>query len=193
MRKTFLDFLRKRANTLFAVMLLAVSFNVSAEIIFGEYGDDEETKPREYKVLPVVLPAFPDEEKLLPFNVGPTQTQSFFVDPASLSVSEDEVRYTMVTKSVAGARNVSYEGIRCGTFEFRRYAYGHRGDKWVMSKNEDWRQINFYAANRPRAVLVQEFFCDGKAIAGSAEDMIFRIRYNRPIVRNNYTGSSFAY
>ena len=63
----------------------------------------------------------------------------------------------MVTKSNAGAKNVSYEGVRCGTFEFRRYAYGHRNGKWVMSKNEDWRLINFHAANRPRAVLVQEF------------------------------------
>ena len=103
-------------------MLLLVSVHASAEIIFGEYGDDEDEKPREYKVLPVNLPAFPDEEKLLQFEIGPTQTQSFFVDPASVSVSPDEIRYTMVTKSSAGARNVSYEGVRCGTFEFRRYA-----------------------------------------------------------------------
>ncbi|WAV91714.1 CNP1-like family protein [Oxalobacter aliiformigenes] len=108
-----------------------------------------------------------------------------------MSVGKDEIRYTMVTKSQAGATNVSYEGIRCGTFEFRRYAYGHRDNKWVMSKNETWRPINFYAANRPRAVLTQEYFCDGKGIAGSNEDMIFRIRYNRSLVKNKYTGSSF--
>ena len=193
MRKKWLDILDDWVKWAMAVMLLLVSVHASAEIIFGEYGDDEEEKPREYKVLPVKLPAFPDEEKLLPFEIGPTQTQSFFIDPESISVSPDEIRYTMVTKSNAGAKNVSYEGVRCGTFEFRRYAYGHRNGKWVMSKNEDWRLINFHATNRPRAVLVQEFFCDGKAIAGSAEDMIFRIRYNRPIIRNNYTGSSYSY
>ena len=193
MRKKWLDVFAGWIRLTGGLMLLLVSVHASAEIIFGEYSDDEDEKPREYKVLPVNLPAFPDEEKLLEFEIGPTQTQSFFIDPASVSVSPDEIRYTMVTKSNAGAKNVSYEGVRCGTFEFRRYAYGHRNNKWVMAKNEDWRPINFYAANRPRAVLVQEFFCDGKAIAGSAEDIIFRVRYNRPINRNNYTGSSFEY
>ena len=163
MRKKWLDVFAGWIRWTGGLMLLLVSVHASAEIIFGEYSDDEDEKPREYKVLSVNLPAFPDEEKLLEFEIGPTQTQSFFIDPASVSVSPDEIRYTMVTKSNAGA------------------------------KNEDWRPINFYAANRPRAVLVQEFFCDGKAIAGSAEDIIFRVRYNRPINRNNYTGSSFEY
>lgn len=192
MRKTFLDFLFERAKILVFVTLLAVSFHASAEIIFGQYGSDEEEEtPKEVKIMPLVLPAFPKEDNLLPFRVGPTQTQAFFIDMTSLSVGEDEVRYTMVTKSSAGAINVSYEGIRCSTFEFRRYAYGHRDDKWVMSKNETWRLINFYAANRPRAVLMQEYFCDGKGIAGSSEDMIFRIRYDRSLTKNKYTGSSF--
>lgn len=191
MRKTWSEFFEGWLKWAGAVALLFVSVHASAEIIFGEYGDDEEETPREYKVLPVKLPAIPVDEKLLPFEVGPTQTQSFFIDPESISVSPDEIRYTMVTKSNAGAKNVSYEGIRCGTFEFRRYAYGHRDGKWGMSKNEDWRLINFHAANRPRAVLVQEFFCDGKAIAGSAQDMVFRIRNKRSIIRNNYTGSAF--
>ena len=192
MQKTFLDFLQNRAKVLVSLALLAVSCHVSAEIIFGEYGSDEEDEtPKEVKIMPLVLPEFPKEDNLLSFQVSPTQTQTFFIDATSLSVGEDEIRYTMVTKSQAGATNVSYEGIRCGTFEFRRDAYGHRDNKWVMSKNETWRPINFYAANRPRAVLTQEYFCDGKGIAGSNEDMIFRIRYNRSLFKNKYTGSSF--
>ncbi len=172
-------------------MLLTVGFHVSAEIIFGEYGDDDEETPKEIKVMPLVLPEFPKEDDLLSFQVGPTQTQSFFIDPASLSVGEDEIRYTMVAKSKAGATNISYEGIRCRTFEFRRYAYGYRDNKWVMSKNEVWRPINFYAANRPRAVLTQEYFCDGRSIAGTDKDMVLRIRYNRSIEKRKYTGSTF--
>lgn len=188
MQKTFLDFFRGRIKALLALVLLTASFHVSAEIIWGEYGsdDDEEETPKEVKVMPLVLPEFPKEENLLPFEVGPTQTQRFFIDASSLSVGEDEIRYTMVTKSIAGAVNTSYEGIHCNTYEFRRYAYGHRDNKWVLSKNEDWRPINFYAANRPRAALTLDFFCDGKSIAGSAEDMIFRIRYNRSMEKNKY-------
>lgn len=187
------DFLRRVIMTLCPFMLLMIAVPASAEIIFGEYGpdDEEEEKPKEVKVMPLVLPAFPEEDRLLPFEVSATQTQTFFVDPASLSIGEDEIRYTMVTKSSAGAVNISYEGIHCNAADFRRYAYGHRDKKWVMSKNEIWRPINFYAANRPRAVLAQEYFCNGKTIAGPVEDIVFRIRYNRPLTDNNYTGSSF--
>lgn len=194
MQKTFHDFFHGKVKALFALVLLTASFHSCAEIIWGEYGsddDEEEETSREVKVMPLVMPEFPVEDNLLPFEVGPTQTQTFYIDPASLSVGEDEIRYTMVTKSTAGAVNISYEGIHCSTYEFRRYAYGHRDKKWVMSKNEDWRPVNFYAANRPRAALIQDFFCDLKSIAGSAEDMIFRIRHNRSVEKNKYTGDAF--
>ena len=192
MQKTFLDYLRGSARFAVLTVLLAVGFPASAEIIFGEYGsDDEDEAPKEVKVMPLVLPEFPKEENLLPFGGGSTQTQDFFIDSTSLSVGEDEIRYTLVTKSRAGAMNISYEGIHCDTLEYRRYAYGHKDNKWVMSKSETWRRINFYAPNRPRALLTQEYFCDLKSIAGSKEDMIFRIRYNRSVEKRKYTGSSF--
>lgn len=192
MQKTFLDYLRKNARLLALAMLLAAGFHASAEIIFGEYGsDDEDETPKEVKVMQLVLPEFPREENLLPFGGGPTETQDFFIDSTSLSVGEDEIRYTLVTKSRAGAINISYEGIHCDTMEYRRYAYGHKDKKWAMSKSETWRKINFYAANRPRALLAQEYFCDLTSIAGSKEDMIFRIRYNRSVEKRKYTGSSF--
>ena len=192
MRKTFLDCLYGSVKVLVLTVFLATGFHASAEIIFGEYGsDDEDETPKEVEVMPLQLPEFPKEENLLPFRGGPTETQDFFIDSTSLSVGEDEIRYTLVTKSRAGAVNISYEGIHCNTLEYRRYAYGHKDGKWVMSKSETWRKINFYAATRPRALLAQDYFCDLTSIAGSKEDMIFRIRYNRSIEKRKYTGSSF--
>ena len=69
MRKKWLDVFAGWIRWTGGLMLLLVSVHASAEIIFGEYSDDEDEKPREYKVLPVNLPAFPDEEKLLEFEI----------------------------------------------------------------------------------------------------------------------------
>ena len=91
---------------LLLLLLMSFSLQAAADItIIGDTGwpDDEveEDKPREFKVLPVVLPAYPQEEDLLPFEIGPTQTQLFFLDAKSVSISgEDEVRYTLVAKSM---------------------------------------------------------------------------------------------
>ena len=171
-----------------AAMIVSVSIHAAhAEIFFGERGldEDDEEKPKVKKEMPFVLPAFPKEENLLPFEVSPTQTQEFFIDKDSMSVGEEEIRYTMVSKSRAGAVNITYEGMKCSTFEIKRYAYGSKDGKWTVSKHAEWRPIQFYAANRPHGALAQDYFCEEKAIAGKKEDMIFRIKYNRSIKNKN--------
>ena len=58
-----------------------------------------------------------------------------------------------------------------------------------MSKNETWRPISWYSANRPRAVLWLDYFCDAAHIEGPAELIVDRLRYNRPLQRENkYNG-----
>ena len=97
------------ARMLLAAMIVSASIHAAhAEIFFGERGldEDEEEAPKVKKEMPLVLPAFPKEENLLPFEVSPTQTQEFFIDSNSLTVGEDEIRYTMVSKSRAGAVNI---------------------------------------------------------------------------------------
>lgn len=55
----------------------------------------------------------------------------FFVDAATLSVSDDGiVRYVLVARSPGGVDNVSLEGMRCATSEVRIYALGRDG-AWV--------------------------------------------------------------
>ena len=155
------------ARMLLAAMIVSASIHAAhAEIFFGERGLDE-------------------DEDLLPFEVSPTQTQEFFIDSNSLTVGEDEIRYTMVSKSRAGAVNITYEGMKCATFEIKRYAYGSKDGKWTVSKHAVWRDIQFYSSNRPHGALAQDYFCEEKAIAGKKEDMIFRIKYNRSIKNKN--------
>lgn len=185
------DFFRAGWKGLVILLLMAFSLQARADItILGDTGwpedEEEDDKPREFKVLPVVLPAYPQEEDLLPFEIGPTQTQKFFLDAKSISISgEDEVRYTLIAKSSTGALNVSYEGLRCASKEYRRFAYADRKGEWTMSKSEAWHPINWYAANRPRAVLWLDYFCDEAHIEGPAEVIVDRIRYNRPLQKEN--------
>lgn len=169
---------------LFALLCAAFA-GVHAKGLFG--ADDAEEKAKKAKVeWAVTLPAYPIPENLLPFSSGPTATQEFAIDSKSLAVGADEVRYTLVTTSKAGARNVSYEGIRCSSFETKRYAFGHRDGKWVQAQSAAWMPIQFYSANRPQAVLAQEYLCLGGTIEGKAKDMLERIRYGQSLQEIKY-------
>lgn len=156
---------------------------------FFESEDDSEEKSKISLEMPVSLPAFPLQENALPFPVGPVATQSFAIDPGSLTVSPDEVRYTLLTTSKAGAKNISYEGIRCSTFQMKRYAFGHGNGKWSLSREGAWAPISFLSANRPEAVLAQDYFCLEGTIADKPEQMLDRIRYNRSLQSEKYKGN----
>lgn len=147
-------------------------------------GSEEENKPK--KEMSLVLPAFPKDEDLLPFYVSPIQTQKFTIDEKSLLVGEDEIRYTLVGTSSAGAKNITYEGIKCDSGMMRRYAIGRYDGTWTLSKHDEWKDIHFRDANRPQAALVLNYFCQGKAIASKRDQMIFRIRHNRSLQTDKY-------
>jgi len=141
----------------------------------GNSGFEDNDQP--WQESEITLPAPPQSQDLLPFYVSPIATQSFAIDAKSVTVDSDGViRYTLVATSSSGARNVSYEGIRCATYESKRYAFGQPDGAWSRSRYGQWRTIHGYAANRPQAVLAKNYFCRELTIAGSAEDMVERIR-----------------
>ena len=168
------------------IALICFMFNVSAESPLGLDEDKERLKQMQEEA-PVVLPAFPAEENLLYFDVSPMQTMKFAIDSKSLVIAGHEVRYTLVATSSFGAKNISYEGIRCFSYETRRYAYGHK-DGWKPAKNDKWRRIQSNTANRSQAALVQDYFCTDKMIEGKPEDMLDRIRYRRSLYKKQYHG-----
>jgi hypothetical protein len=91
-----------------------------------------------------------------------------------------------VAKSQEGATNISYEGIRCQSFERKLYAFGRADGSWSRSRRDQWEPIINNAANRQHAALAKDYFCEEKAIAGKAENMVRRIRYQQTLSPQNY-------
>lgn len=150
-----------------------------AAVNFEETFDDAEKPGKEIEVR---LPAAPKPENLALFDVSATATQTFAVDLKSITVGADEViRYILISTSSAGFNNVSYEGIRCASFEKKSYAFGRPDGTWSRSRKDKWERIVRNAANRPHAVLAQAYFCQNLTVAGSAEKMMERLRSKRPL------------
>lgn len=119
--------------------------------------DDEEKPEVEAQAQ---LPDPPKPDNLIEFYVSEVTTNRFFVDSASLSVGADgAIRYTAVIKTAAGARNVSFEGIRCGSRERRLYAFGRQDNSWSNARNSAWAPLTTTGPSRYQYVLMREYFC----------------------------------
>ncbi len=144
---------------------------------------DDETKP--WQEIAVQFPAMPSEADLLPFDVSATATQRFALDAKSLTLGSDAVvRYTLVTQSAAGARNVSYEGIRCASLEYKIYALGHADGTWSRARRDQWQPIVNNAMNRQQAALVQDYFCMANSPAGGVGEMLRRLRRHETLTKD---------
>ena len=122
------------------------------------------------------LPAFPELGAALPFFVSSATDNRFFIDPASLSVGEDGVvRYTLIVVSPAGATNITFEGIRCKTREFKIYAFGRDGS-WSRNRHARWADIRYQDRNRQHHVLYHDFFCPGGVIAHDAPEIVSALK-----------------
>lgn len=142
--------------------------------------DDADTKDKPLAEIDWQLPAPPATENMLPFFVSATTRQSFAIDAKSLTVDTDGVvRYTLVGTSSAGAKNISYEGIRCSSFERRLYAVGHADGTWARARSSEWQPIAATGASLQYAELAQNYFCNSGLTAGKADQIINAIRYHR--------------
>lgn len=168
---------------MFAVF--AITFgSARAESPFEEEFDDTE-KP--WQEITIQLPELPATENLLPFEaISATATQSFAVDAKSLTTGSDGVvRYTLVSTSSSGAKNISYEGIRCHSMERKLYAFGQANGSWSRARRDKWETIPRHSTNNHHATLALEYFCDGRAIAGNINDIVNRLKWRQPIHRDN--------
>ncbi|MDR0378842.1 MAG: CNP1-like family protein [Candidatus Accumulibacter sp.] len=146
-------------------------------VAFSAHFDDEfDEKP--WQEIEVTLPAFPEPENLIPLDVGAVTTgMRFLIDEKSISVDSDEViRYSLVVISSSGARNVSFEGMRCADAERRVYAFGQADGTWSRARGNQWTRIR---GNRDsyRVVLFSDYFCAiGHRAITSAKDAIHILR-----------------
>ena len=136
----------------------------------GDGGDGGDGS-RPEQATKVSFPPFPQAENLIPFAVSATTENKFMIDGESLSVSPDRVvSYTLVIESPAGARNVTYEAMRCATAERRLYAIGRSDGTWSKARGDQWRRIQESTLNRHYAALFGEYFCTIGVILRDAED-----------------------
>lgn len=119
----------------------------------------------------VAMPAALDKSALIEFFVSAASDFRFFIDGATLSVGDGIVRYVLVARSPSGVENVSYEGMRCSTGEYRRYASGRADGSWVGTAG-GWRAINAASVMRWHQALHHEYFCPQWQPIASAEDGI---------------------
>lgn len=132
---------------------------------------DRDADEKPWQEIAAQLPAFPQPENLIPFFVSSASDNKFMIDGESLSVTTDGVvRFTLVIISPSGARNVSYEGMRCATGERRLYALGHSDQTWSKARNDQWTRIGENSLNRQHAALYKDYFCPIGTFLRDAED-----------------------
>ena len=99
----------------------------------------------------------------------------FFVDALSVSVDEEGVvRYVLVARSREGIDNVSFEGMRCSTNEYRIYALGRDG-AWV-GRPTDWRKMDVQSVQRWHHELATNYFCPQRQPIGNAKEGVWALR-----------------
>jgi hypothetical protein len=153
--------------------LLGLFFSFSS----AQAGFEEDYEKQTWQEIAVQLPAAPQKESLIPFYVSAATDNKFFVDPGTLTVGVDGVvRYVLVVLTSGGARNVSYEAMRCETRERRIYASGRIDGTWSKSRSNEWEPIREAVANRHYAALFIEYFCPGGVIVRRAEEAVGALR-----------------
>ena len=155
---------------------LAMAISVLASSVMAAQAFDDEYDAKPWAEIAVQLPAYPAEGNLLPFSVGSVRDRQFLVDTNSLSIGSDGVvRYSLVIVSSAGARNVSYEGLRCETAERRFYAFGRPDATWSKARGNQWAAIQG-GSNNHHVELLTNYFCSIRLPVGSVEDIKRRLR-----------------
>lgn len=147
---------------------------------YYECYDFEEESTEAWQEVKSKLPAAPNPDALIPFEVSVANANRFYVDPASISIGKDGVvRFTTVIESSGGARTVNYEGLRCETRERRLYAFGQPDGAWVESKGSSWIEVpkqGHKLLNGYAAVLFDEYFCVDRVPVASPEAAIEALR-----------------
>ena len=159
-----------------ALFLLVLSRVISADDETGSFRIPF-IEPPAWKEGELELPAYPENDRLLELPADlPGYDFRVFIDPESLSVGQDRVvRYTLVTVSSSGVRNISYEGLHCGSNRYRRYAYGS-GDAWSPIEAAPWQRVSNIGMEHYRHVLYWDYLCNPLRPNLDAAAMLKRLR-----------------
>ncbi|MFC5301454.1 CNP1-like family protein [Azospira restricta] len=144
-------------------------------------GREVEADEKPWEEVQYQLPPAPDVKNLVPIDVGSLTENKFAVDEPSVTFGADQVvRYTLVATSPGGARNVSYEGMRCATAERRLYAFGRADGSWSKARNGQWLRISENNLNRHHAALFRDYFCTPGGSVSSTDEARRVLRSGNP-------------
>ncbi|MFA5170875.1 MAG: CNP1-like family protein [Sulfuriferula sp.] len=131
----------------------------------------------DWEELQAKLPAAPKDENLVPFYVSGIAGNQYAIDKSTLDVGKDGVvRYVLVIKSQGGAKNISFEGIRCETRERKIYATGREDGSWARATNSRWQGIAGRSLLSYHRALADEYFCPVGTVVWSKEQALQNIK-----------------
>jgi hypothetical protein len=117
----------------------------------------------------------------------PGSALRFGIDPSSITVGEDGVvRYVVVATSSSGVVNAMYEGLRCGSGDFKLYARHTTDGGWKVVKNADWRSLWEEPVSRHTLVVARAGACKGRSANRSRLDIVRDLR--TPVERRYQLG-----
>ena len=90
---------------------------------------------------------------------------------------DDVVRMTLLAVSPKGSNNLTHEGFRCSTGEYKLYAtaWGFNSD-WMPMKNPLWLVTNKKNPSRYRYDLLESYICSGRIIFEGQEELRLRFK-----------------
>jgi hypothetical protein len=123
------------------------------------------------------LPAAPKDENLVPFYVSGIANNQYAIDQSTLDIGKDGVvRYVLVIKTPSGAKNVSYEGIRCESRQRKIYATGRDDGSWAQMLKPQWQAIAGRSLLSYHRALADEYFCPIGSIVWSKAQALQNIK-----------------
>ncbi len=170
-----------------ALVIIRMAVAADEESLIGDVYEQDGSPSgffggKKWKEQGIALPAYPDtgSPDLIEIDLSLDRFPfRLFVDPASVSIGEDRiVRYTAILKSRSGAANVFYEGLRCATGQYRRYAYGGQNE-FKLSGNSRWKYIGNDGSDRYLKVLGTNFMCPPPS-PGKNASLLQRLRRPSP-------------
>jgi hypothetical protein len=173
-----------RAEVLLAILALTLAPGLaSAQWAEWDYEFDQEKKS--WTEMEAKIPAYPATKNLVPLEGGGGR-HNVYIDANSISLGEDGVmRYTAVIRTLGGATNVTFEGMRCETREQKTYALGHSGGRWSRARTPEWRRIEIREILPYHYVLYREYFCPSRASPPTPKAVIQALKQSRSFVHGD--------
>jgi len=152
-------------STVFFILTLLSNFSVWAQADGRPVHPSKEKfyAPEIWKESELFLPSIPEKDTFSKIELSTDRGFSYFVDVASAQLGKDGVvRLVLAAVSSKGYANITYEGFRCETGEYKIYAMSSGyGKSWIKFGRAKWRSINQNVSGLYRTYLSRHYLCPG--------------------------------